>query len=54
MIQSRYLSVDFPKAVDAHQFVIDTTSKALKEMKKTTVSVAIADAINKHNEREKE
>ena len=46
--------VDFPKAVDAHQFVIDTTSKALKEMKDNPLGVAIADAINKHNERESE
>jgi len=46
--------VDFPKAVDAHQFVIDTTSKALKEMKDNPLGVAITDAINKHNERERE
>ena len=46
--------IDFPKAVDAHQFVIDTTSKALKEMKDNPLGVAIADAINKHNERESE
>ena len=46
--------IDFPKAVDAHQFVIDTTSKALKELKDNPLGVAIADAINKHKEREKE
>ena len=46
--------VDFPSASDAHQFVIETTSKALKELQDNPLGVALADAINKHNERESE